>query len=504
MAKQGRRPRIGIRGKLLAFLGAAILAILALELLAQSATRKVSAEYETYLSHYHLVHRMRISLGEFRATVERYLREPASIAPEGLYESLAALSVLCQELQPLGELSVDAGFETAATAYGMDAYRPLVSRSVSFRASGRSDYYADFAKSERIAGYMDSYLSKLLGILMRQGGARFEAASRRSASLARAIFFGMALAAILLLGYVYLVSNSITRPIRSLAAASEKLARGELDLGAEPIRSRDEVGILAERFYAMSASIGAYVKSLEEKADLEKKLREEETSLLAMGKALREAQFMNLQDQIRPHFLFNALNSIARTALLEGARTTEALTISLAKLLRATMKEGGAFVPLSEEIDIVREYLGFQKARFGSRLDWEIEAEASLGRMKIPRFLLQPLVENAVRHGIEPKEEGGTVKVVVRRRGSKLKAYVLDTGVGMDPLVLGRLRSSFLQGVESVEEKSEARLSGSSGIGMANLASRLGLLYGSSSSMGVVSYRGKGSLVWISLPLDEA
>lgn len=500
------KARIGIRGKLLAFLSVAIISILALEIVAQRLTYRIAEEYKTHLDRYHQVHRLRAALADFRLAADRFLRDPGSVRIELLYESISALAVLDESLSALEEISVEAGFEVRAIGYGFDAYLPLVSRSLSMRLTGRTDFYPDFAKSERIAGYMDGYFSRLSGILMKNGESRFAESAVQTKRINDAILFGMLAAGLLLLAYVYIVANSITKPIRILAKASERLAKGELDVTPPAVlRSRDEVAVLAERFYAMSANIKAYIESLKDKAELERKLREEETSLLAMGKALREAQLMNLQDQMRPHFLFNALNSIARTALLEGARESERLTISLAKLLRATMKEKGPYVAFAEEIDIVKEYLGFQKARFGSRLRWRIEFDQSLGGMEIPRFLLQPLVENAVRHGVEPKEGATDILLAVRRKGAQVFVHVVDTGAGMDKSVLGSLRESVREAwLEPGEGKAKGPEAGSlveaRGIGIGNVAARLAMLYGPESSLTLQSVRGKGTIVRLRIP----
>lgn len=512
--------RIGIRGRLLVFLGIAIVFIVALEIIAQNATYKVAEEYESRLDHYHLVHRMRMDLDAFRVDSDRFIRDPSYKPVESLYEAISALSILNHSLAPLEDLSVDAGFEVRATGYGLDAYFPLIARSLSYRIAGRSDYYADFVRADRIAGYVDMYLSRLLSVLMRDGEESFRASARRSKTINDAILLGMIVAGILLLGYVYIVANSITKPIRNLAKASEKLARGELEVAPIKVTSRDEVGVLVGSFFAMSASIRSYIEGLKEKAELEKKLHDEETSLLSMGKALREAQLMNLQDQMRPHFLFNALNSIARNALLEGAAATEKLAISLAKLLRASMKEGGPYLPLGEEIDIVREYLGFQKARFGERMDWEIHFDASLSGVKVPRFLLQPLVENAVRHGIEPKEDKTRILISVQRKGERIKAFIIDTGLGIEGEELLRLRRSIkastLEAIPKAQEPNarandlrgnenssaaKARLVAGAGIGLANVATRLFILYGSEGTIQLYSKRGKGTIVRLSIPL---
>lgn len=510
-----RRISLGIRGRLLVFLGAAIVFIVALQLLAQTATSRVASVYEERLEHYHLVHRMRIALTTFRSEGDRYLRDPSSVSLDGLYTSIASLAVLDDELKALEDLSMEAGFEVRATGYGLDAYLPRVSKSFSLRAAGRSDYYADFAAADHIAAYIDTYLSRLLTILMKEGEERFREVSRQAQSVNDAILLGIVAAGLLLFAYIYAVANSITKPIRQLAKASERLAAGDLSVPEVEVRRHDEVRILAKAFRQMSESISAHMASLREKAELERRLREEETSLLSMGKALKEAQFMNLQDQMRPHFLFNALNAIARNALLEGARTTERLTISLARLLRSTMKEGGPYVSLNEEVDTVREYLGFQKARFGSRLEWEIHLDPDAGDVRVPRFLLQPLVENAVRHGVEPLERPTRILVSVHVREGEVRARVVDSGIGMSPEVLAAIRAAIRvatgdtavaaagasTGGESASAGSGASDRQRSGIGLANLAQRLNLVHGEAGRLRIHSLHGKGTIVRLDFPL---
>lgn len=497
---------MGIRGRLLAFLGIAIVLIVAMEFVAQRSTYRTTAGYEVQLEHYHLVHRLRVALGTFRADSARYLRDPGSVAVDSLFKGIANLSVLHSEIAAIQPLSLRAGFEVQAVGYGLDAYFPKVNRSISMRASGLPDYYADYARAENIAGYIDLYLSRLLGILMEEGEIHFKTTAARARAIHQAILAATIVAGFLLLAYVWMIANSITKPIRSLARASEKLARGDMSVAPITTRSKDEVGILVERFFTMSANIRDYIESLREKAELEKRLHEEEMSLLSMGKALREAQLLNLQDQIRPHFLFNALNAIARNALFEKAPVTEKLTLSLARLLRSTMKAGSLSVTLGEEISIVREYLAFQKERFGNRLEIDIRFDESLEEFPVPRFLLQPLVENAVRHGMEQREGPAVILVAVRRSTSWLKALVADSGAGMTPDRLAALRRNIAAAPGATEERQltadrEGLVAGT-GIGLSNVATRLSILYNGEARLALYSRPGKGTLLSIRIPLQ--
>jgi sensor histidine kinase YesM len=271
------------------------------------------------------------------------------------------------------------------------------------------------------------------------------------------------------------------------------MASGRLDVEPVLAKTGDEIEVLAEAFNAMSANIRRLVEGLEEKADLERRLHEEELSLVSMGRALREAQLSNLQDQVRPHFLFNALNAISRQARLEAAPASEGMARSLARLMRYAIAGEGAFAPLDEELGVVSEYLAFQKIRFGERLAWRVEADPGAGSVMIPRFTLQPVVENAVRHGIEPKIEGGVVRVSARRARGRIRIRVFDSGVGMDSSAAASLLSE--SGGPTRPPQGEG-----AGIGLSNLRSRLAFRYGDQASMRVSSRPGRGTIVSISVP----
>jgi sensor histidine kinase YesM len=145
---------------------------------------------------------------------------------------------------------------------------------------------------------------------------------------------------------------------------------------------------------------------------------------------------------------------------------------------------------LSAELGIVEEYLAFQALRFGDRLTWTISAQTAAKKVLIPRFIIQPFVENAVRHGIEPREEGGGVSVEAHKKGGRLVLRIQDTGIGMASVPKGKGKG----GIGSELE----------GIGIANVRKRLELRYGHDAHLSIKSEAGKGTNVLISIPLEEA
>lgn len=459
--------------------------LIGLDLVVQVFYGQMAQEFEVRLSRYHAIHRLRESFDGQYQRLERSFRDNEPPAVEAFGQDMLALWVLFSGAEGAADESLEAYFNVRAARRGIEAYSRLCEASIRRRAAGDRSYYQGLLSAGKIAAYVDGYLSSLLSASLESGELEYQGVVRRLETLQNA-----SLAGLLLLGLAYgifaiLFSASVAKPITHLAEASARMAAGDLDVEEVRARTRDEVEVLADSFNAMSRSLRAMVEDLRGKAELERRLREEERELLDAEKALKESQFRSLQEQIRPHFLFNALNTIARTALFEEATETERLTHALGKLLRYSLGDAEAMVPVREELAVLGEYLGFQSLRFGDRLKWNIVVDRGIEDFLIPRFTLQPLVENAVRHGIEPLEAGGSVEIRVRRREGRMLIRVSDTGIGMEPRVARQL----LSGVGR-------------GIGLSNVRRRLALRYAGAERVSLQSSPGRGTVVRLSLPAE--
>jgi two-component system LytT family sensor kinase len=200
---------------------------------------------------------------------------------------------------------------------------------------------------------------------------------------------------------------------------------------------------------------------------------------------LLQARMEALQNQINPHFLFNTLNSVSSLVRFDPDTAREVI-IKLATILRRLLNSSESFVPLREEIDFIDNYLDIEVVRFGRdklRVIKDLEPE-SLETM-VPAMLLQPLVENSIKHGLASKVEGGSIYLRSRLGVKDLIIEVEDDGIG-------------ISGAQSIEKSNGfAR----TGIGMANIAERLKVLYGDTSKMTVESQSGKGTLVRVRVPI---
>jgi two-component system LytT family sensor kinase len=233
--------------------------------------------------------------------------------------------------------------------------------------------------------------------------------------------------------------------------------------------------------YATSVTVIGIELKIWNSVRIQIKLEEQERLLL-------QSRMEALQNQINPHFLFNTLNSVSSLVRFDPDTARE-LIIKLATILRRLLSSGDAFVPLREELEFIDNYLDIEVVRFGRdklRVMKELEP-ASLDVM-VPSMLLQPLVENSIKHGLSSKIEGGSIFLRSRLTESQLIIEVEDDGVGM--------------GAANLLEKPSGL--GGTGIGMANVAERLKVLYGDTARMTIDSHEGKGTLIRLRLPVLQS
>jgi len=236
-----------------------------------------------------------------------------------------------------------------------------------------------------------------------------------------------------------------------------------------------EVGIYAASVIAIGIELKIF-----NSVRIQIKLEEQERLLL-------HARMEALQNQVNPHFLFNTLNSISSLVRFDPDMAREVI-FKLATILRRLLNTSEAFAPLRDEVEFIDNYLDIEVVRFGrDKLRVVKELDPASLDVVVPSMLLQPLVENSIKHGLSTKVEGGSIYLRSRVSGARLIIEVEDDGVGM--------------GAAQLEESSGWP---GMGIGMANISERLQVLYGDTARMTIDSHEGKGTLVRIRLPLVEA
>ena len=223
------------------------------------------------------------------------------------------------------------------------------------------------------------------------------------------------------------------------------------------------------------------------------------TELLDMNK--KQAQYLALQNQINPHFLYNTLDSIRSEALVSGLNSVAEMTEALADFFRYTISNVENLVSVAEELQNCETYFKIQKYRFGERLQLLIECEPSekdeIYNCKIPKLTIQPILENGIIHGTECKIGTGHLKIVLEKTGQRLLIRIIDDGAGMDINTLSDINER-LQKSAKMFSKEETETKG--GIALINVNNRIHLLFGEEYGLHMYSMQGIGTEAQITIP----
>jgi two-component system sensor histidine kinase YesM len=272
----------------------------------------------------------------------------------------------------------------------------------------------------------------------------------------------------------FLFSRKITSPLNKLMHAMREVEKSNFQALTE-VTSQDEVGQLSRRFNQMVRQIEMLI---------------DQVNRVESNK--REAEMRALRHQINPHFLYNTLSSIRW--MIKFNKTDGAYNgiSSLVELMEASMEKKGVFCAIKDELELLKKYMVIQQFRYGSHIELHIDCEPSLMNIHIPRMLLQPIVENAIFHGIAPKEEAGNIHLTVRQEkradGDRMTIMIKDDGLGIEQEKLVNLL-----------HRSREVKSGMFGIGLNHVHETIQLYYGAQSGVYMESEVGQGTIIRLEL-----
>ncbi len=271
-----------------------------------------------------------------------------------------------------------------------------------------------------------------------------------------------------------LLNRMVNRPVLKIQDTMNRIANGDFSRESS-IEWDNEFGDIGKGINRLSESVHTLMHSR-----------------LEMEKQKRDYEFQMLQSQINPHFLYNTLMSIKWMATIQNAPGIAEMTTSLSRLLKNISKGTTQFVPLSEELDLLRDYFTIMKYRYGGTIDLNIHtAVDKLLGCRILRFTLQPIVENAIFHGIEPKGAAGKIEInIFKNDANDLQIDITDDGIGMDEETAKTLLS----------EKTESKTSFFKKIGISNVHHRIQMEFGSPYGLSIRSRAGSFTTVTILLP----
>ena len=276
--------------------------------------------------------------------------------------------------------------------------------------------------------------------------------------------------------FLWGIYTLFARRLGTLSRQLPLVAAGDFDR-VLPVDGKDEIGQLASRFNSMVRDVRSLMTEVREAHEVQNRLE----------RAQGEIRLKMLASQINPHFLFNVLESIRMKAHLAGQADIAGTVKLLGKLMRRNLEASGGSIPLGEELDNTKCYLDIEKFRLEEKLDYRFDLGPGVKSIPVPPLIVEPLVENAVVHGLERHYGGGRVTVSAHRKGDRLEINVADNGQGMAE----NHRQGLLTGPEG------------SHVGLRNIDQRLKLTYGDGFGLTIESSPGQGTRVWFNLPLGE-
>ncbi len=336
--------------------------------------------------------------------------------------------------------------------------------------------------------YMDTYIRRLIQVTLTDGNTNYQNEVEKLYNLPRYLVAFSIVLMIFIGTFTRVLSNTLVEPMAKLAGMSREMEQNHFDTPDLVVENQDEMGELVTAFNHMKHSMGDYISTLKKNHEMTDLLHKEELERVEMEKQLEAARLEFLKSQINPHFLFNTLNMISCTAKLEKAGTTEKMIASLSSLFRYNLKMSEQVVFLEQELKIVEDYIYIQKMRFGDRIRYEKDLPEDIRDIQIPSFTLQPLVENAVVHGISKKEMGGRIHLRVWRQDGDVRITVADTGAGMTEEQLVNIRNA-------VKERRTAKV----GIGLGNIYKRVHIMY-EHGDVQIYSKKDCGTVILMKIP----
>lgn len=341
---------------------------------------------------------------------------------------------------------------------------------------------ADYYRLMEQGDYISQYANEMLAAASQAGASQMQTFSVSKRFLLALILLLIVLCGFVLTRVMRLLRKSVVEPVLRLNQAADQIAGGLLDQPDLPVRGSDELAALTRNFDRMKHRLSETFSAWVEKTEMEKTLHRQAIQQAEMEKMLERTRYQQLQSQMKPHFLFNCLNTVSALADLESAPRTVEMTARLAELMRYIIDDHSDLVLIAREFDIIESYLAIQQLRFGDRIRSDIARCPACETVLIPKFLIQPIVENSMVHGLAPKPSGGLIRIrIYVRAEDTVTIYIIDNGIGFEK--------------HAVESGGAVR---SSSIGLANVRKRL-LMYDPEACISIRSRVGRGTAVRIHL-----
>ncbi len=348
-----------------------------------------------------------------------------------------------------------------------ERYIQTVNQAVIAKKARHIEKYQEYqSKANREYGYLSSYMAELNNNLFYNNSVTYKnllSLTEFTELLYMAILLLTGGIAICLLLFF---TRRLTEPLRKLADAAIEVGQGNLEIEPVDTDEVNEIGIVNRSFNQMVKSLKEYIEKFRKSVEAESALREKS---IRMEASMKDAELKALQAQIDPHFLFNTLNAGAQLAMMENADKTYSYIHKVADFFRFKIKKDEHMSTLSEEIKLVDDYIYILNVRYSGEIHYEKNVDESLLGVCLPSMIIQPVVENCIKHGLSEVDWEKKIDLSVTSEGDNIVISVRDNGVGIPDDIIKRI----IRG-ENMEDVYEEK---AGGIGLDNVIMRLRTFY---------------------------
>lgn len=402
----------------------------------------------------------------------KYRNQLEKLNEENINDSVKLLE---RNIRRMSETYLDCTAETVAAKRGRNVEK----------------YKRKYDEATKLYGYIQSSIDELNNLMFQENSSTY--AVLRAVMRYLEVSNSIIMLVIVTVGMLLLIqaTRKMFVPLSNMAETAQLVGQGNFHVKMHDTDAQDELGTVTRAFNTMVENLDLYITRT--KASMEKEQQMMERELL-MENHLKEAQLKYLQSQINPHFLFNSLNAGAQLAMMEDAEQTGIFVEKMADFFRYNVKKGQEDATLGEELEAVDNYIYILNVRFAGDIHFSKDVDESVENVRMPSMILQPVVENAVNHGIRDIEWEGQIRLTVTGDADYIRISVKDNGKGMTQ---AQIESVLSGNKERGKEEGD-----SAGIGMNNVISRLELYYEEKGLVEINSEgEGKGTEVVIYIPI---
>ena len=409
---------------------------------------------------------MRTDLDKAHTALREYLNTRDENTLNKFYVNLDAFKLYIEEPEEtveenISELSVrNRALNNLASSYVQSSNMAALAKK-----SNDIDRYMTYAKeAENRYSYLTTYLSEVNNRMFYMNSDSYKKLSgmaRVIEALYTAILLIMGAIGILI---VLLLTKKLTDPLKNLADTAKKVGEGNLDVRLVETDELNEIGILNGAFNRMVTSLKDYIEKFRASVEKESALREES---IRMETVVKDAELKYLQAQINPHFLFNTLNAGAQLAMMENADRTYTYIHRTADFFRTRIKNAEGSATIEDELKVVDDYIYIINVRYSGSIHYTKEIDEKYLSVHLPSMILQPIVENCVKHGLRDVEWEKKIEITVTGEEDSIVVSIRDNGRGMKQSVIDHIMSG------QPMSASEGEVDRESGVGMDNVIARM-------------------------------